>query len=229
MTESKNNREPQVLPKSKKDIIKWLTIFNSAAILVIVAFLGYMYFFMTPRNQPSRDSDQARVNHVDMGPILEGATYTGALNPKVNIVIFNSFTCGYCRKSSPVLNQVLKKYPDKVRLVYRHFIRNEVDLAAANAAECAGEQNKFWQMHDQIFGDSTNEFNYKLYAQNIGINVDQFNKCQASNKYTNKARADSEMGQQLGVQGTPTFVINGEVLVGYRPFEAFDALVKKDL
>ncbi|MDH4263099.1 MAG: DsbA family protein [Spirochaetia bacterium] len=226
MSAKNKSNESGVSSKPKVDIFKWLTIFNTVGVLLLGVFLGYSYLF----NGNKQRDPQPRVAHVDMAPLLEGAQYTGAtINPKVNIVIFNSFTCGFCRKSSPVLNQVLHKYPDKVRLVYRHFIRNEVDLAAANAVECAGEQNKFWEMHDEIFGDNANEFNYKRYAQKIKINVDQFNKCVASNKYTNKARSDSEMGQQLGVQGTPTFVVNGDIIVGYRPFEAFDAMVKKAL
>jgi len=213
--------------KSKIDIFKWLTIFNTVAVFSIIAFLGYMFFIS--RKAPSADAQQAQAKQIDMGQLTQGAPFSGPENAKVSIVMFNSFTCGFCKKVSPVLNQVLQKYPDKVRLVYRHFIRNEVDLAAANATECAGEQNKFWQMHDQIFAENGGEFNYKLYARNIGINLAQFDACVASNKYSQKARSDSEMGQYLGVQGTPTFVINGELVVGYRPFEAFDAVVKQSL
>lgn len=211
------------------NLLKWLTIFNTLSVLIIGAFIGYVYFFMVAPAKRGNNADQAKVQHVDMAPLLIGAPAIGSKNPKVDIVVFNSFTCGFCRKVNPVLQQLLKKYPDKVRVVYRHFIRNETDIVAANAVECAGEQNKFWQMQDQIFGDNANEFNFKRYAQNAGLNVDQFNKCLVSAKYTSKANNDSEMGRTLGVQGTPTFVINGDVMVGYRPFESFESIIKKSL
>ena len=209
--------------------MKWLTIFNTVAVLSIIVFIGYIYFSMVAGRNPGRQGDQAKAKHVDMTPLLSGAQSMGAQNPKVNIVVFNSFTCGFCKKSSEVLHQLVQKYPDKVRVVYRHFNRNEVDVVAANAVECAGDQHKFWQMYDQIFSDHSNSFNYKSYAKNIGIHSDQFDKCMTSNKYVSKTKSDSEMGHTLGVQGTPTFVINGEVVVGYRPFETFESMIKKSL
>jgi len=218
-----------IFQKPPEDVFKWLTVFNTIAIIFLSIFIAFSYFSGRNGNgRPSDDSDSAG-RKIDMKPVVDGARYTGADKPKVSIVVFNSFTCGFCRKASPVLNRVLQKYPDKVRLVYRHFIRNEMDIVAANAVECAGEQNKFWQMHDQIFEDNSNEFNFNRYAQNLSMDVSQFKKCLTENKFTNKIRNDSEMGQQLGIQGTPTFIINGNLVVGYRPFEVFDAMVKEAL
>ncbi|MDH4200156.1 MAG: DsbA family protein [Spirochaetia bacterium] len=127
------------------------------------------------------------------------------------------------------MHQVLQKYPDNVRLVYRHFSRNEVDEKAGMAAECAGDQNKFWQMYDAIYSDDEGTFDYLAYAKKAGVNVGIFNQCIASNKYQSKVDRDTEMGRTLGIQGTPTFIVNGEMIVGYRPYSFFESMVKKSI
>ena len=213
------------MAERKTDLIKWLTIFNTVGILVIGSIMGYVYLSL----RPSKAQEPQVVKDIDMRPLVEATQYKGANDPKVNIVIFNSFTCGFCKKSREVIHQVLQKHPDKVRLVYRHFSRNEMDEKAGMAAECAGDQNKFWQMYDTIYSDDESSFNFQAYAQKIGVNVAQFNQCLNSNKYLNKVSADTEMGRTLGVQGTPTFVVNGEMMVGFRPLQSFETAIKKYL
>jgi protein-disulfide isomerase len=206
------------------NIIKYLTIFNTAAIVLIVGFIGYMNFNTKP---PAKPAPQQVVKNINMTPLIDGATSMGSKDPRVNVVVFNSFTCGFCRKSKEVVEKIVKKYPDKVRLVYRHFERNEMDVKAGNAAECAGEQGKFWEMYDQIFDDTTGSFNFQSYAKNIKLNINEFNQCSTSNRYMTRISGDSQLGKDLGVSGTPTFVVNGEMVVGFRPFDTFEEIVKK--
>ena len=211
---------------ANNNLIKWLTIFNTVAILAIGAMVGYNTFSDKKPAQPNRPQPPMAKN-INMAPLIQGAQTMGSDKARVNIVVFNSFTCGFCKKSKDVLHTVVNKYPDKVRLVYRHFNRNEVDIKAGVAAECAGEQNKFWQMYDEIFAGETGNQNFTGYAQKIGLNAGQFNQCLNSGKYEAKINADTEMGRKLGINGTPSFVINGEMTVGYRPIDVFESAVKK--
>ncbi|MDH5717607.1 MAG: thioredoxin domain-containing protein [Spirochaetia bacterium] len=164
----------------------------------------------------------------DMNELIKGAQAKGASNGKVTIVKYNSFTCGFCNKVKSVLNELIKKYPNDVKVVYKHFNRNEIDIKTGEAIECAGEQGKFWPMYEEIFNKGANG-NLPSYAKTIGIDPAKFNSCLSSGKYKNKTIEDTNEGRKFGITGTPGFVINGKLHVGFRPLEAFEALIKSEL
>lgn len=212
----------------KPNYLKYLTIFNSVAIVLLLLIQGFS--FINNRNTAKAEQpSQPPMDNIDMAPLIQGAESLGGNDPLVNVVVFNSFTCGFCRKSKEVLHQLHEKYPQRLRIVFRHFDRNEIDQKASVAIECAGEQNKFWPMYDTIFGDHTGSFDFQAYARKIGVQINKFNQCMNSNKYASKISYDNEMGINLGVQGTPTFIVNGKMIVGYRPFNDFESLIKKYL
>ena len=104
-------------------------------------------------------------------------------------------------------------------------------MPAANASECAGEQGKFWEMHDKIFENNRalEDANLEANAQAIGLDVGRWKKCYTANKFQAKIQNDQRTAVSLGARGTPAFFINGRFLSGAQPLPAFQALVDEEL
>jgi len=102
---------------------------------------------------------------------------------------------------------------------------------AAEAAECASEQGKFWEMHDKLFAkqEKLTEADLKGYATNLGLDTTKFNTCLSSGQFTDGVQADMELGQGMGVNGTPSFFINGKFVSGAQPFASFKAIIDAEL
>ena len=164
-----------------------------------------------------------------------GAPVRGAAEAPVTLVEFSDFHCPFCRKASPVLDEVLAKYPGKVKLVYRDFpvaSLHQHAPALAEAGRCANEQGKFWEFHDTVFKlDPTQTEPAKLdgLAKQMGLDVAAFQACRTSGKYKASVAASIQEGTNLGINGTPTFFVNGRSLVGAQPLEAFVKLIDEEL
>ena len=121
------------------------------------------------------------------------------------------------------LHQVAEEYGNHVALIFRQFPISSHPLAlpGAMATECAGGQGKFWEMSDAIFNDQQNlsENSFEGYAQELGLNVDQFNSCMADEKYKDKIMDDYNSGIDFGVRGTPSNFINNQMVPGAVPYE----------
>lgn len=104
-------------------------------------------------------------------------------------------------------------------------------MPAAQAAMCAGEQDKYWEYHDKIFENqrSLQDEDLKRYAEEIGLDTEAFNACFASGKFRNNIAQDQRRAQQLGVTGTPAFFINGRFLSGAQPFSEFKSIIDQEL
>jgi len=106
-------------------------------------------------------------------------------------------------------------------------------VAAAQAAECAREQGEFWPYHDKLFatqgGLAFTNAKLKRYARELGLDVTAFARCLDSGKYYKKVEEETELGSLLGARGTPTFFLNGRMLVGAQPFEVFQAAIEEEL
>ena len=102
---------------------------------------------------------------------------------------------------------------------------------AAEAAQCANDQGKFWEYHDKLFENqrALGRNQLKQYAVELGIDADPFNSCLDSAKYKNDVAQDMRDGQQVGVTGTPAFFINGRFLNGAQPYEAFSKIIDQEL
>jgi protein-disulfide isomerase len=146
--------------------------------------------------------------------------YKGECTNKVTIVEFSDFQCPYCARANDILNPLLEMYPSDLRLVYRQFPLSASfhpnAQKAAEASECAGEQGKFWQMHDMLFAnqDALGVANLKEYAREIGMDAQKFDSCLDSGRMAKVISFDQKDGEKLGVQGTPTFFINAQMVVG---------------
>lgn len=166
--------------------------------------------------------------------------FLGNPDAPVTIVEFSDFQCPFCgRFFQAVLPQIIEKYvkTGKVKFVYRDFaFLGEESQWAAEAAECAHEQGKFWEYHDYLFNhqqgenqDAFSKANLKRFAEAVGLDMAMFNGCFDSQKYQDEVRKDSSDGRRLGVSGTPTNFINGKAVVGALPFEEFEKMIEAEL
>ena len=182
--------------------------------------------------------DKAQVKVYLTPPIVdvsaEDAPVKGPANAPVTIVEFSDFQCSYCKRVVNILEQVLERYPDKVKLAFRDFpivnIHPQAEKAA-EAAHCAAEQGKFWEFHDLLFDkqDTIPTTNFAEHAKTLGLDVSTFQTCIDGRKYQEKIELNYAAGVKAGVSGTPAFFINGRLLSGAQPLEAFKAVIDEEL
>jgi protein-disulfide isomerase len=158
----------------------------------------------------------------------------GGKDAPVSIVEFSDFQCPFCKAVTPTLHQIMKQYDGKVRLIFRDFPIPSLHPLAAKAheaARCAAEQGKFWEYHDVLFERSPRleQPELKQYARDLKLDGAAFDRCLDSGKTQSAVAADIEEGQRLGVSGTPAFFINGRLLVGNQPPNAFQQLIDNEL
>ncbi|MBW3015759.1 DsbA family protein [Candidatus Woesearchaeota archaeon] len=157
----------------------------------------------------------------------------GPDNAPVLIVEFSDFQCPFCSRGRTTMDQVVEEYGDKVQLVFKHFPLSFHENAqkAAEAAECALDQDKFWEMHDIMFDNqgALTVDDLKGYAEELELDIDAFNDCLDSGEKEAKVSADMAEGQKYGVSGTPAFFINGNLVSGAQPFENFKAAIDAEL
>jgi protein-disulfide isomerase len=157
----------------------------------------------------------------------------GSPHAPVTIVEFSDFQCPFCRGVVPTLKQLLARYPDRVRVVFRDFpipsLHPDAPLAH-EAARCAGEQGQFWPYHDLLFERTNmNATALKQYAADLKLDEAKFAECLDSGRTRAAVGADVEEGSRLGVTGTPTFFINGTPLVGNVPLADFQRAIEREL
>ncbi len=154
----------------------------------------------------------------------------------VTIVEFSDFECPFCgrffQQTFPQINENYIK-TGKVKLIYRDFPLGFHAQAqkAAEAAECAGEQEKYYKMHDKLFTDGVQGgvASFKIFAADIGLNTAKFNDCLDSGKMASEVQKDQSDGAQYGVSGTPAFFVNGQLISGAQPYEAFAQAIEQAL
>ncbi len=160
--------------------------------------------------------------------------YVGAADAAVVIVEFSDFQCPYCLQAFPIVREIIQKYGNRIKFQYRDFpnVDSHPDaLNAAEAAECSHEQGKFWEMHDKIFINQNNLSlaALKAYAEQIGLDMNQFNQCLDSEKYQAEIQQDFDDAVLAGATGTPTFFINNTKYAGVIPSEYFTLLIDRAL
>jgi len=140
----------------------------------------------------------------------------GNIDSDIIVIEFSDFQCPACKGAEPIIKEILEDYD--VVFYYRNFPlpMHKDSFIAAEAAECANEQNRFWEYHDVLFEnqDKLDKGNLKLYAQELGLNAEQFNDCLDSEKYKPEITKDIRDGKASNVRGTPTFFVNEKKVVG---------------
>ena len=157
----------------------------------------------------------------------------GPATAKVTIVEFSDFQCPFCSRGRKTMDEVVAKYGDKVRLVFRDFPLDFHDKAqkAAEAGQCANDQGKFWEMHNWMF-DNQNSLDVdalKGAAKTIGLDAAKFDQCLTSGQHAALIAKNMKEGQAAGVRGTPAFFVNGTFISGAQPFEKFKTEIDRAL
>ena len=141
----------------------------------------------------------------------------GKKGAKVTIVEFADYQCPHCKNASAEMKNIMKKYGDRVQLVYMDFPvnRSGISTRVAEGGVCADKQGKFWSYHDSAFASqsSLNNSSPTKIAEQLGLNMKDFSQCLASAKTKSKVAAAKAEAQRLGVSSTPTFFVNGERLM----------------
>jgi protein-disulfide isomerase len=151
----------------------------------------------------------------------------------ITIVEFSDFECPYCGRGEEVVAEVLRAYPEKIRLVYRDFPLPMHPNApkAAEAAHCAGDQGKYWEMHAKLFANqrALEVPALKGYAKALNLDTAKFDKCLDSGEKAKLVEEGHKAGTELGVSGTPAFFVNGIMINGAQPFDAFKEIIDGEL
>lgn len=159
--------------------------------------------------------------------------YRGNKNAKVTIIEFTDYQCPFCGRARPTVNQIIDTYGDKVHYVLRDFPLNFHPYAqkAAEAAECAGDQDKYWEYSKVLWANqkALDIPDLKKYAKELNLDTAKFDKCLDTGQFTAEVNKDIADGSKAGVTGTPSFFINGQLLTGARPFEQFKEVIDLEL
>lgn len=194
----------------------------------------------SPEIQQQEEAKPVVLGVSEQAEIIKNAPgVKGPESAKVTIVEFSEFECPYCQKY--VLDtyfQIQKDYDDKIRYVFRNYplpFHTKAQITS-EAAWCAADQGKFWEYHDKLFADkdtwlSQTDPKETLvgFATQLGLDGVKFRDCLTTGKYTQPVKNDMALGQKYGVSGTPSFFINGRLLVGAQPFSAFKTIIDEEL
>ncbi|MFH0840626.1 MAG: DsbA family protein [bacterium] len=192
--------------------------------------------------ETNQASEEMKINDVllseyigERKKLIEGINnYTlGAVNPKITIVEFADFACSFCKESYPKINFLALKYKDDVKIIFRDRPAFENSIPLALAGHCAGEQGRFWEMHNKLYENQSDSFglDYQgiapVAAEITGLNQKQFTDCMQNEKYINKIKKNLVDSEDLGVTGTPYFFVNGQPLAGDQPIEIWEGIIQE--
>ena len=201
-----------------------------AAIVVLFVGIFALNNHGTKSKTTTKNSSGTLSNHI------LGSPSTG-----VTLVEYGDYQCPYCEQYQPTLNAVTSEFKDQIQFQFRNFPLVNVHqnaFAAARAAEAAALQGKFWEMHDALYApadwqswtvatDPTTFFSQ--YAKQLGLNVKQFKIDFASSAVNDIINADEAKGTELGVQGTPTFFLDGKMITIPNSVPAFEKIIKTEI
>lgn len=164
---------------------------------------------------------------------IAGAPFKGSADAKVTIVEFSDFQCPYCAKAASEAAQVVQKFPKEVKLVFKQFPLEDHSQAAlaAEASLAAQAQGKFWQLHDKMYANfrQINRARILLWATETGLDMNRFRADLDSHKYAQRVKAEEHEGEVAGVEGTPTFFINGQKFNGVFEVNAIGPIIAQEM
>ncbi len=206
-------------------------------IVTLVLLIGGV-FFLSKNAPPSADPNITDSTVIEKDKLIKADSYqTASQSAKVTVVEFLDYECEACGAAHPIVKKVLNEYGNKVNYVVRNFPNHTNSIAAANAVEAAGEQGKYWEMHNMMFERQTEWSEQKVpqsdkflgFAQGIGLNLEQFKDSTGTNKFSDKITRDKNEGISIGVDATPTFYINGVKKVGVIPYDEWKKMIDAEL
>jgi protein-disulfide isomerase len=158
----------------------------------------------------------------------------GPADAPVVLIEFADFQCPYCSRALPVIQALRERYPTQLRVVFRHLPLASIHPRARPAAEasfCAEQQGKFWEFHDRVFQqpDALADADLRAHAEQLGLDLAKFDGCLQSPEPAARIAADVAEATAAGITGTPAFVLNGVLIRGLQPPDAFAAMIDREL
>ena len=195
-------------------------------IVVAVFFIGLVIVFYSLVRENIgvlENQNQSATSHI----ATADDPYKGGAEAGIVIVEFSDYRCPYSFQSFPVVRELISTYGDQIKFIFRDFPLKEYSQKAAEAGECAHEQDKFWEMHDKLFINQSDlsVMSIKQYALEVGLDELSFNECLDSGRYASEVQEDFSDGLLAGVDGTPTFFINGHEFQGSVTVDAFKMII----
>lgn len=192
---------------------------NKILLIIVVALIAVGLILMVRGN---KTNNGATVRPIDSTDHIWG-------DPKapVKMIVYSDFECPFCAQFAATMKKIETEFFGKIAITFRHYpLAGHPDAKkAAEASECAGEEGKFWEMHDKLFADNVagkmSVDRFKQDAVDLGLNQKQFSQCLDSGKYNNKVSEQKSEGDKAGITGTPTIFVNGNIYPGAYPFEDF--------
>lgn len=198
-------------------------------LILTLALLGGGIFFLARQSGPSVKGTQTVQIDYSKGQKI------GSDSAKVRLVEFSDFSCSACALVNPYLRKITATYPDDVQLIYRHLLIHQSSRSAVTVAEAAGQQGKFWQIHDRLF-ETQDQWStlsdpvpfFLDLAKDLGLDTDKIKKAIETDEFKSKIDADAADGQSLGVSFTPTFFLNGRKLF-LQKFEDLSLAIEQEI
>lgn len=194
------------------------------------------YFQRRQRDAQKKQEDQAgeELENQFKNPVKIDAGSSpvkGPANAKITIIEFSDFQCPFCKRGKDTMEEVSKKYPNDVKLVFKQLPLAFHDKAepAARASLSAGKQGKFWEMHDALF-DNQAQLSAEFFvdqAKKLGLDVEKFKKDMDAADVTEQIKKDKELADKHGISGTPGFFVNGVAVRGAYPLAHFDSIIQR--
>lgn len=220
--EKKQEREKQKRRRKLRRTVLWLSV-----IVIMASVVGGIIFMVTRGS-----SGEEPVLGME---VVEADWTKGSAEALVTLVEYSDFECSACAQFHPIVKEVVEELGDRIQYVYRHFPISQLHeqaLAAALAAEAAGRQGKFWEMHDVLFerqgewaGAQDARKKFGRYAEELELDMARFDADIEDNELRDKAEKHRLSGARSGISGTPTFFLNGERMKGYNTQDEFKNLI----
>ncbi len=233
--ETLSKKEKRALAKEKKssDRLKSSrsnTVKVWGVVLIIIGLIGYggwrlWTWIQTPIDLPE-----------DVTMVSESDWIRGNADSELTLIEYGDFQCPACGSYAPLVKQVEEEFPETLKVVFRHFPLTSIHpnaYPASQAAEAAGRQGKFWEMHDKLFEtqkewslESKPEEYFERYAEELELNLEQFKSDYKSSEVSDAIAVDIALGNQTGINATPTFILNGQQIRAPQSLEGFKALIE---
>lgn len=201
------------------------------AFSILILAVGIIFINKSTSAVPTTSKERAK----EILTVKNDDWVKGPENASITVVEYLDFECEACRVYYPIIKKIKEEYQDKVRFVVRYYpiMGHKNALPSAYAAQAAGIQGKFWEMHDILYenqktwggGQTENPSLFEQYAQQIGLDMDKFKNDVKSSEVRVRINRDKNSASSLGIQGTPTFFINGERIPNPKGYEDFKSLI----
>jgi protein-disulfide isomerase len=224
----------------KNHLITVVVAVISVAVVLAFFYGGYFVRGLVDERQQTTENEEQQNDQPSETLVVPDVSADddptqGSKDAPVTIIEFSDFQCPYSKQyHDEILPMIVSVYGDEIRYVYRDFPLTSMHpqaQKAAEAAQCAFEQGKFWEYYENLFRNqgALDVPNLKNYATELGLDESNFNLCLDSGKYAQEVQKDFEDGRSYGVTGSPTFFINGRMLVGAQPFSTFQTVIEEEL